>query len=161
MTRAEIEEILAPGENNVRRGITDLAGLADDADERQLAAPLDDQKLKWYIGRKAISRLGCFGCHDIPGFAASKPVGTQLNDWGRKDPQRLAFEDVVAFVKEHTHPVESLIQANGHGAADQNGKPPYDDYFLVQAGTPPARWFPEPKTDGAAQLRLQSRAYLG
>jgi mono/diheme cytochrome c family protein len=132
MTRAEIEEILAPGENNVRRGITDLAGLADDADERELAAPLDDQKLKWYIGRKAISRLGCFGCHDIPGFAASKPVGTQLNDWGRKDPQRLAFEDVVAFVKEHTHPVESLIQANGHGAADQNGKPPYDEYFLVQ-----------------------------
>jgi mono/diheme cytochrome c family protein len=132
MTRAEIEEILAPGANNTRRGITDPVGLTDDADERELAAPLDDQKLKWYIGRKAISRLGCFGCHEIPGFAAAKPVGTQLNDWGKKDPERLAFEDVVAYVKERAHPVASMVQADGHGASGENGKQPYDEYFLVQ-----------------------------
>src|SRR5262249_6369290 len=58
-------------------------------------------KLKWYIGRKAIVRLGCYGCHDIPGFEQSKPVGTPLNDWGKKDPARLAFEDSAAFVREH------------------------------------------------------------
>jgi mono/diheme cytochrome c family protein len=57
--------------------------------------------LKWYVGRKAIGRLGCFGCHEIPGFDQSKPIGTPLNDWGKKDAERLAFEDIATFMKTH------------------------------------------------------------
>jgi cbb3-type cytochrome oxidase cytochrome c subunit len=80
--------------------------LTPDADERGLVAPLTNDKLKWYIGRKAITRLGCFGCHDIPGFATTKPIGTPLNDWGKKDPARLAFEDIHAYVKKYPKPVD-------------------------------------------------------
>ena len=45
-----------------------------------------------YVGRRSISKFGCFGCHDIPGYEDAKPIGTGLADWGRKDPSRLAFE---------------------------------------------------------------------
>jgi mono/diheme cytochrome c family protein len=130
MTYHEVDEILQPGEGGTRRGITDLTGLAADADERELAAPIDDNKLKWYIGRKAITRLGCFGCHEVPGFSSAKPIGTPLNDWGRKDPARLAFEDIVPFVKEHFHIVDALTDENGHGIAPENGKPAFERFFF-------------------------------
>ena len=51
--------------------------------------------------QEGISRLGCYGCHDIPGFETAKPIGIGLNDWGKKDPDRLAFEDGETFAKEH------------------------------------------------------------
>jgi mono/diheme cytochrome c family protein len=132
MTYHEADEILESVEGNTRKGILPemLTGIAADADERELAAPLDDNKLKWYIGRKAISRLGCFGCHEIPGFAASKPVGTPLNDWGKKDPARLAFEDIVAFVKENYHIVDSMTDEQGNGLSTENGKPAYEKFFF-------------------------------
>jgi hypothetical protein len=65
----------------------------------------DEQRLA-YIGRKSISKFGCYGCHDIPGFEDAKPIGTGLADWGRKDPSRLAFEHISHYL-EHGH---------GHGA---------------------------------------------
>ena len=68
----------------------DLKYMTRDADERVLAGPIARKdlkdKLEWYIGRKSISRLGCYGCHDLPGFETAKPVGTALNDWGKKIP---------------------------------------------------------------------------
>ena len=70
-------------------------------------APVTKDKLKWYIGKKGIGRLGCYGCHDVPGFETAKPVGTALNDWGKKDPERLAFEDADAYVREHYNIVEA------------------------------------------------------
>lgn len=79
-----------------------LAGFARDAEERVLEKDkVDENVLKWYIGKKAIGRLGCYGCHDIPGFETAKPIGTGLNDWGKKEGEKLAFEDGAAFVKEH------------------------------------------------------------
>lgn len=59
------------------------------------------QRLK-YIGRKTISKYGCFGCHDIPGFEDAKPIGTGLADWGRKDSAKLAFEHITHYI-EHGH----------------------------------------------------------
>lgn len=96
-------------EEAVVKGFTDeqRQALLVDADEQLLLegytkqTPIDDHHLLRYVGRKAINRQGCFGCHDIPGFENSKPIGTALNDWGRKDGQRLAFEDADAFVKSH------------------------------------------------------------
>lgn len=61
----------------------------------------DEQKLT-YIGRKSISKYGCYGCHDIPGFEDAKPIGAGLNDWGRKEPAKLAFEHIVQYL-EHGH----------------------------------------------------------
>jgi mono/diheme cytochrome c family protein/cbb3-type cytochrome oxidase cytochrome c subunit len=70
-----------------------------EADELSLRE-MNDDNLKWYVGKRAINRLGCFGCHAIPGFESAKPIGTPLNDWGKKDPERLAFENIEAFVKD-------------------------------------------------------------
>lgn len=70
------------------------------------------QRLK-YIGRKTISKYGCFGCHDIPGFEDAKPIGTGLADWGRKDSAKLAFEHITHYVAGHG--------AAGHGAAGHQG----------------------------------------
>lgn len=79
-----------------------MSGFARDAEERKLVSgQVDEATLKWYVGRKAISRQGCYACHDIPGFETAKPIGVGLNDWGRKDNERIAFEDGAAYAREH------------------------------------------------------------
>ena len=52
-----------------------------------------------YVGRRAISKYGCAGCHDIPNFEDAKPIGTGLADWARKTPDKLAFEQIVEYIK--------------------------------------------------------------
>jgi cytochrome c551/c552 len=59
-----------------------------------------DTKLR-YIGRKALAKYGCYGCHDIPGFEDAKPIGAGLADWGRKDPSKLAFEHIAQYLEGH------------------------------------------------------------
>jgi cbb3-type cytochrome oxidase cytochrome c subunit len=103
MTRGKVDKVL-PAEGESAEGIPqeELEYLARDADERVLVGPnVTADKLKWYVGKKSIGRLGCYGCHDVPGFETAKPIGTALNDWGKKDPARLAYEDSDAFVREH------------------------------------------------------------
>ncbi len=60
----------------------------------------DKDKLR-YVGMKTISKYGCYGCHDIPGFEDAKPIGTGLADWGRKDPSKLAFEHITHYLEHH------------------------------------------------------------
>lgn len=57
----------------------------------------DDVKLQ-YLGRRSVSRYGCYGCHDIPEFEKSRPIGTALQDWGRKDPSKLAMEHIEEYL---------------------------------------------------------------
>ena len=58
-----------------------------------------DEKLL-YLGEKTISRLGCFGCHTIPGFENAKPIGTALNDWGIKSPARLDYGHIGEYLTD-------------------------------------------------------------
>jgi len=57
-----------------------------------------------YLGRRTISRYGCYGCHDIPGFEQARPIGAALNDWGRKDTSKLAFEHIHEWMHHHGDP---------------------------------------------------------
>lgn len=57
-----------------------------------------------YLGRRTIAQYGCYGCHDVPGFEAAKPIGVALQDWGRKDTSRLAFEHIEEFLHHHSAP---------------------------------------------------------
>src|SRR6185436_4245186 len=66
-------------------------------------------------GRRTISKYGCAGCHDIPGFEDSKPIGTGLADWGRKAADKLAFEQIAQYVL-HGHGAPGAHGA-AHGAA--------------------------------------------
>jgi mono/diheme cytochrome c family protein len=60
-----------------------------------------ERKKLLYVGRRAISKYGCFGCHDMPGFEDAKPIGTGLADWGRKETDKLAFEQIARYVGAH------------------------------------------------------------
>jgi cytochrome c2 len=87
-----------------------------------------------YVARRSISRYGCFGCHDIPGFETAKAIGTPLANWGRKDTSQLAFENIATFLETHgingdQHPQE------GHNGSAEHGLNPQDlgpdvGYFL-------------------------------
>jgi mono/diheme cytochrome c family protein len=119
MTRGRVDKIL-PAEGDAAEGIpeADLEFMPRDADERVLVGPqVGADKLKWYIGKKSIGRMGCNACHDIPGFEQAKPIGTALNDWGKKDPARLAYEDADAFVREHYNIVPARKTAKEIAAA--------------------------------------------
>ena len=74
----------------------------------------DEKKLN-YLGKKSIGRLGCAGCHDIPGFEDAKAIGTGLADWGRKEPSKLAFEQILAYL----HSKDGHGAAGAHSAADK------------------------------------------
>ena len=97
-----------------------------------LAAAERDEVLLNYVGKKTIGKLACYSCHDIPGFEDAKPAGAALADWGRKDPSRIAFEQVVQFVMHdlshgghHDDPHKGMMSLHaGHGATK---KDPTDD----------------------------------
>jgi cytochrome c551/c552 len=87
-------------------------------DERMLlglATADRDAVLLNYVGKKTIAKLACYSCHDIPGFEDAKPAGAALADWGRKDPSRIAFEQV-----SH-HVMHQLAGKHGHGHASGHG----------------------------------------
>ncbi len=82
-------------------------------DDKMLEAPLTQDKKLMYIGKKTISRLGCFGCHDIPGFETAKPIGTELNAWGQKarlDPDKLDFAHITEHLEQELAEQPSLAQ---------------------------------------------------
>ncbi len=79
-------------------------------DEIELAHSQKDGKFspeEWerqkliYVGRKTLSRYGCYGCHDIPGFEDAGPIGMALQDWGRKDTSKLAPEHIAEYLHHH------------------------------------------------------------
>jgi len=111
--------------------------LAPEADERELGigAP-DDSRLKMYVGKKGIANLGCYACHSIPGMQAAKPIGVALNEWGKKDVERIAFEDAESFLKSHfavvelrDNPKDKSKPHEEWARAIKAGKKPYEQYF--------------------------------
>ena len=99
----------------------------------------NEDALKYYLGKKAVSRLGCFACHDIPGFETAKPIGVGLNDWGKKPAERLAFEDIGNFFKKHYYStsrtprveksVDSYRQGRQAARREKDGKKPYEKFY--------------------------------
>lgn len=82
-------------------GVTSDATVLRHPDAKVLTAPIDEEKLLNYIGRRTIRRRGCFGCHDIPGFEMEKSIGPALSDWGRKQTSLLAFNRVNEYLRDH------------------------------------------------------------
>ncbi len=98
----------------------------------KIKGPSAEDAFKFYLGKKAVSRLGCFGCHDIPGpgMDSLKPIGVALNDWGKKDPEKLAFEDIKNFFEKHYYSVDTLQDKNGNPyGPDKVGKEPYEKFY--------------------------------
>ena len=51
-----------------------------------------NEKLLMKLGQKMITHYGCNGCHLINGFEQAVSACTNLDDWGLKDPHKIAFE---------------------------------------------------------------------
>ncbi len=52
---------------------------------------MPDRERTLYLGERTIFRSGCFGCHRIPGFETTMPIGTELSEQGSKLVDRLDF----------------------------------------------------------------------
>ncbi|HEY5311727.1 MAG TPA: hypothetical protein VIK18_04385 [Pirellulales bacterium] len=111
-------------EKYARQGIPASMGADLKGDETVLVVdkplPPDQlvQKKLLYVGRRTITRLGCSGCHDIPGYEDAKPIGTGLADWGRKETSKLAFEQIIPYL-ERT--LATGHQGTGHQATGHQG----------------------------------------
>jgi cytochrome c peroxidase len=107
-----------------------ISGLPDEQALAEGFATDKSASLKRYIGKKAVGRLGCYACHDIPGFDAAKPIGVALNDWGKKPADRLAFEDINNFVAKHFVSKPGRVDpATKKPYTDEDGKKPYEAFF--------------------------------
>ena len=97
----------------------DGSAITDDATWNQM-------KLE-YIGRKTVSRYGCYGCHDISGYETARPIGAALHDWGRKDTSKLGLEHIEEFLHHHGEPEGSKFSSTAEriehavNAADGGG----------------------------------------
>ncbi len=72
---------------------------------------LTEKQMLNYIGRRTISRYGCYGCHEIPGFDKARPIGTALQNWGRKGKNKLAVEHIHEYLHHHGEPDGSSTHA--------------------------------------------------
>ncbi|MBX3441839.1 MAG: hypothetical protein KF774_05490 [Planctomyces sp.] len=107
---------LKPGPDGEHIDVRDLIKgdevelVATSADEEVSEAEWVERQLQ-YVGRRTISQYGCYACHDIPGFETAKPIGTALQDWGRKDTSKLAPEHIAEFLHHHGEPDGSSTHA--------------------------------------------------
>ncbi len=70
-------------------------------DARAKLAAMSARDRDVLLGERTISRYGCFGCHLMPGFEKTPPIGTDLSDEGSKPADLLLFGFVPI---EHTSP---------------------------------------------------------
>ncbi|MDA1232748.1 MAG: c-type cytochrome, partial [Planctomycetota bacterium] len=102
-SKEKAEEIIRTGAFDMKKSevVGDESALATD-DGMPITDADEWQKRKLeFVGRKTISRYGCYGCHDMPGFDTGRPIGVALQDWGRKDTSKLGFEHVEEFLHHH------------------------------------------------------------
>jgi mono/diheme cytochrome c family protein len=66
-----------------------------------LAAMNTEQK-NIFAGEKLIGRYGCYGCHNIPGFANAQPIGTELTEAGSKIRNQFDFGFLELEPEQHT-----------------------------------------------------------
>ena len=95
----------------------------------QFIGKLPTEDKLYFLGEKTIGRLGCFGCHNIPGFETAKPIGTPLNDWGIKSPTRLDYGHIVEYLEDQKEQTDGRARRHrsvlpgATGAPDPDGVP--------------------------------------
>ena len=78
------------------------------------SSAMDDQQRTLFLGEKTIGRYGCFGCHNIPGFEKTSPIGVELTEEGSKLVERLDFGFEHGKIP---HTLPGLGAPEAHGAA--------------------------------------------
>lgn len=103
-------------------------------DAVELIGEASVEKQLTYVGRRAIAKYGCSGCHDVPGFEDAKPIGTGLADWGRKGADKLAFEQITTYLS-HAHDAHGEVpesKAIAEAAHEMKfiDMPPDEGYYM-------------------------------
>ncbi len=81
---------LTPSEAHaVASWLLSLATTAPPPPPPELAGAIDPALAQ--AGKQLVARYGCFGCHDIGGFAEEPRPGPDLTDFATKDPRDLVF----------------------------------------------------------------------
>ncbi len=106
-------------------------------DEKELLGKFRDEtdrvnRLLRFVGARSVRKYGCFGCHDIPGMESAKPIGTALADWGRKEPAKIAFNQIGQYVK-HSDPDVVITGPDGEPHLDLEGLKNKDKAFFLHA----------------------------
>lgn len=96
---------------------------------------IDNDKLLNYVGRRTVSRYGCYGCHEIPGFETARPIGTALNNWGRKDSSKLAMEHIHEFLHHHGEPDGSSTAERAEKATEMDFNNDFTDPMVKEEET--------------------------
>ncbi len=89
-------------------------------------------KILRFVGSRTVRKYGCFACHDVPGMETAKPIGTALADWGRKEPSKIAFNQIGQFVK-HTDPDVVVAGPGGEPHLQLEGMKNKDKAFFLHA----------------------------
>ncbi|HEY6564070.1 MAG TPA: hypothetical protein VIY86_06210, partial [Pirellulaceae bacterium] len=118
----------------VASGIPADAGIKPGVPEYELVGTTSVEAKLRYIGNKTITKYGCYGCHDIPGFEDAKPIGTALADWGRKESGKLAFEHIAEYlgVGHHGGGHASHVEAPDFYAESSTSNEDDEPYFRLQ-----------------------------
>ena len=152
--------------------ITDRSQIKGDEIELAIGMEKDGSAKQWlktrlnYIGRKTISKYGCYACHDIPGFEKARPIGTTLQDWGRKETSKLAFEHIKEYLQHHGEPnggntkqrvEQAMNKAKGNEFANDKTRDPrtLGRLLLQQHPAPRPTGFHLAETACPAKLRLR------
>ena len=64
-------------------------------DAKAATAKLTPQQKQVELGKRAITRYGCFSCHEINGFEKTQSIGTDLSEEGSKLVSRLDFSFIT------------------------------------------------------------------
>ena len=139
-SKAAVEQILAT--KTFPQKAEDVAGdeLVLATDDGSAVASDEEWHLRKldYIGRRTVSRYGCYACHDIPGYESARPIGVALQDWGRKDTSKLGLEHIEEFLHHHGEPdgsstaerAESAMKAAEDGTL-KHGDPELEEELSV------------------------------
>jgi len=93
-------ESLAPGEADIeaqkqtlRQYLIRDPKLAPVTEEKvnDFIAKLQPHEVTQSLGKNAVMRYGCFGCHEIKGFETTQGIGAELTEWGSKPVNKLDF----------------------------------------------------------------------
>jgi mono/diheme cytochrome c family protein/phage shock protein A len=68
-----------------------LKGGSTEIEAREKMKTMSSEQKNLFAGERLISRYGCFGCHNIPGFENAQPIGTELTEAGTKLISQLDF----------------------------------------------------------------------
>lgn len=105
LTKSQVDDLLKDGDKKGKYPIPSDKIKGDEVELASAGKELDANEFRNrkmnYLGRKTITRYGCYGCHDIPNFENARPIGTALQDWGKKDRSRLAFEHIHEYLHHH------------------------------------------------------------